>query len=127
MKPPSIATLKTFDILHAERGTCAAANSAYNRKRGRKRALGVCATKGCSRKRDGRTYCKPCLNRISRKHAQVKAKGRQAPMINKQIDADPHVNSTVLLPGTVVACPILGCRWTGTRREMWRHSREHRK
>src|SRR3972149_7824906 len=115
MKPPSIATLKTFDILHSERGTRAAANSAYNRKRGRKRALGVCATKGCGRKRHGRTYCKPCLNRISRKHTQAKARCRQAPMINKQIDADPHVNSTVLLPSTVVACPILGCRWTGVR------------
>jgi len=127
MKPPSVATLKTWDVLHAERGTRAAAASAYQRKRGRKAALGLCATVGCKRKRDGRVYCTPCLNRLSRERERSLARGGQTPTVSKQIDADPHTSTAVLLPGTIVPCPVVGCRWTGARREMWRHNREHRK
>ncbi len=126
-KPPSIATLKTFDILHSERGSRAAAASAYQRKRGRKRALNLCASHGCRRERNGSAYCIRCRNKYSREREQVKARGGQQVKASKQIDADPHVNSTVLLPGTIVACPILGCGWKGERRQMWRHAKEHRR
>jgi hypothetical protein len=81
IKPPSIATLKTFDKLHAERGTRASAISTHHRKRGCKRV---------------------------------------------QIDGDPHVDTTALLPGTMVTCPRLGCGWKGERRQMWKHEKEHR-
>ena len=127
MKIPSIATLKTFDILHAERGSRAAAASAYQRKRGHKRALNLCASHGCRRERNGRTYCTRCRNKYSREREQVKMRGGQQIKVSKQINTDPYNGNAVLLPGTVVACPVRHFGWTGERRQMWAHSKEHRK
>ena len=127
VKPPSIATLKTFDILHAERGSRAAAASAYQRKRGRKRALNLCAAYGCRRERNGRTYCTQCRNKYSRERKQVKVRGGQQVKVSKKINTDPFCANAMLLPGTVVVCPMQNCGWTGERRQMWAHSKEHRK
>ena len=114
-------------MLVDDKGTQAAAKSIYRQKQGHKRALGICATKGCTHKRDGRVYCKPCLNRLSRERERVKARGGMWAVANKQIDGDPHVNSSTLLPGTIIECPMLGCNWKGERRQMWKHEKEHRK